>query len=124
MNVYQLSLTKDFSKLFARAIEEAFQTIFRNGVYEEILDSMTEILGVSYRDLIEDPSLLHDALQLMFGDGAMVIESAILLRLSRMLGVEIDASEGFTDAVLDAKLKYEFELTDEDFDIMSSRVLL
>ena len=124
MNMYQLSLTKGFSKLFAKAIEDAFQTIFINDIYKVILESMAEILEVSYRDLIEDPNLLHTALQLMFGDGTMLIESAILLRLSKMLGMEIDATEGFADAVLDAKLKYEFELLDEDFDIILSNVFL
>ncbi len=124
MNVYQLSLTKDFNRLLARAIEEAFKTIFRDSVFDEVLDSMTEILGVSYKDLLDDPSLLHEALQLMFGDGAMVIESAILLRLSKLLEMEVDASEGFVDAVLNARLKHQFELTDEDFDVMSSRIVL
>jgi len=124
VNTYQLALTKDFSRLFAKAIEESLRTIFRDGVCDEILDSITEILGVSYRDLLDNPSLLHQALQLMFGEGSMIIESSILFKLSKLLNMEIDASDGFVEAVMNAKLKYEFELTDEDFDMMSSRLIL
>jgi len=36
--------------------------------------------------------------------------------------MKVDASEGFVEAITRARLKFEFDLTDDKFDLMSSRI--
>ncbi len=122
MATYQASPIRNFKGTLAKAIDEALKAIFRNDAHDKILEIMAELQDVSYRDLLEDPCLLHNGLLLLFGDGSIVIESSILFNLSSLLEMGIDASEGFVEAISRVRLKLEFDLTDEEFDMMPCRI--
>jgi len=105
---------RDFDDLYIEAVESTLKNIFGNVAHDAIISLMCEIKGMLPKELIRSPEALADSLKLIFGeDGARVIVCSIINRLCDLIGARVSFSGSFAETVNKARLKYEYDLSED-----------
>jgi len=105
---------KGFDVLYVEAVESTLKNIFGNVAQEAIVSLMCDLKGMLPKELLRSPEALADSLKLLFGDdGARVIVCSIINRLCELIGVRVSFSGSFAETVNRARLKYEYDISED-----------
>ncbi len=105
---------RNFDDLYIEAVESTLKNIFGNVAHDAIISLMCEIKRMLPKELIRSPEALSDSLKLIFGeDGARVIMCSIINRLCNLMGIRVSFSGSFAETVNRARLKYEYDISED-----------